>query len=145
MISVITVCYNAEKEIEKTIKSVLKQTYMDYEYIFIDGKSKDNTLEVINRYIPEFEKKGIRIKLVSEEDQGIYDAMNKGVKHASGEWINFMNAGDCFHDEYVLEKIAEHLSEEDDVVAGEYVYIEGYLGKRHRHVNLERICEGMMT
>jgi glycosyltransferase involved in cell wall biosynthesis len=103
MISIITVCYNAEKEIERTMQSVLGQTYLDLEYIIIDGASRDNTVKKAKEIIGEYPQR--RIRLISEPDCGIYDAMNKGIKIAHGEWVNMMNAGDCFTNKYVLERI----------------------------------------
>lgn len=98
-ISIITICYNVESSIERTILSVVNQTFKDYEYIIVDGASKDNTLEVVNKY-----KEKIDI-IISEPDRGVYDAMNKGIKMASGEWLIMMNAGDYFADNNVLEKV----------------------------------------
>lgn len=98
-ISVITVCWNCVGEIEKTIKSVLAQTYSNMEYIVVDGASKDGTLEIINRY-----KDSISV-LISEPDSGLYNAMNKGVKAATGQWCIFMNAGDIFASNNVLEEM----------------------------------------
>lgn len=98
-ISIITICYNAEKEIEGTIKSVVNQTFKDYEYIIVDGGSKDGTMDIVRKY-----KDKIDI-IVSEPDKGIYDAMNKGIKMAHGEWLNMMNGGDMFADNDVLTKI----------------------------------------
>ena len=85
-ISVITICYNAEKTIERTIKSVLNQSYKNLEYIIIDGGSKDNTMKIVKRYKDKISS------VISEPDNGIYDAMNKGVRIATGEWLNMMNA-----------------------------------------------------
>lgn len=102
-ISVITVCYNAEKEIERTIRSVLGQTYKDLEYIIVDGASKDNTIGIAKQIIHEYPNRDVHI--ISEPDKGIYDAMNKGIKIAKGEWVNMMNAGDSFNNKNVLEKI----------------------------------------
>lgn len=98
-ISVVTVCYNAVDIIETTILSVINQTYDNIEYIVIDGASKDGTLEVIEKYRDKISC------LVSEPDKGIYDAMNKAIGLATGQWISFMNAGDVFHDTEVIEKI----------------------------------------
>lgn len=98
-ISVVTVCYNAVKELERTMLSVLNQTYDNVEYIVIDGGSTDGTVEIIKKYADRL------AYWVSESDKGIYDAMNKGIKVATGEWINFMNAGDSFVDEEVLTKV----------------------------------------
>ena len=97
-ISVITVVYNDKEGLEKTIQSVLSQTYGNVEYIVVDGRSTDGTVDVIKKYEQEIDI------WVSEPDEGIYDAMNKGIKMASGEWLNFMNAGDVFYDENVLFK-----------------------------------------
>ena len=97
-ITVVTVCFNAEKVLEQTMLSVLSQTYKDIEYLVIDGGSKDGTLDIIKKYSD-------KVKWISEPDKGIYDAMNKAIKMASGEWINFMNAGDCFASIDVLENV----------------------------------------
>jgi glycosyltransferase involved in cell wall biosynthesis len=97
-VTIITICKNAENLIGQTVESVLNQSYENIEYIIIDGKSTDKTSEIINKY-------GEKIsKLVSERDNGIYDAMNKGVRFANGEIICFMNAGDKFHSKNVVEK-----------------------------------------
>jgi glycosyltransferase involved in cell wall biosynthesis len=112
-ISVITVCYNAEKNIKTTIDSVISQTYKDFEYIIVDGASTDATASIVEEY-----RKKFAITFVSEKDKGIYDAMNKGVRLASGQWINFMNAGDFFIDKNVLEQVSSSLSEENDFVYG---------------------------
>jgi glycosyltransferase involved in cell wall biosynthesis len=98
LVSIITVVYNAETYIKKTIESVLSQTYLNIDYIIVDGGSNDKTTEIIK----SFED---RITWISEKDNGIYDAMNKGLKLAKGEWINFLNGGDYFYDNLTLQKI----------------------------------------
>lgn len=98
-ISVITVCLNSENLIQKTIKSVVSQTYPNVEYIIIDGKSTDNTANVVMKY-----KSHINI-FVSEKDNGVYDAMNKGAHLATGDLIYFLNSGDYLYDDKVLGKI----------------------------------------
>ena len=99
IISIITVSFNAEKTIESTILSVINQTYPNIEYIIIDGGSTDNTIEIIKKYEH-------RISYwTSEPDKGIYDAMNKGVKIATGKWINFMNSGDTFYNNNIISRI----------------------------------------
>ena len=92
-VSIITVCYNSEKTIERTIKSVLNQTYQDYEYIIVDGASTDKTLDIIKRYEPEFEGK---MRWISEQDNGIYYAMNKGIGMAKGKLIGMINIDDYY-------------------------------------------------
>lgn len=104
-VSVVTICFNAEKEIVKTLESVLAQDYRDFEYIIKDGNSSDSTMDIVRSYIPKFEEKGIRIVVDSSSDNGIYDAMNIAVEESKGSWVNFMNAGDCFYNETVLTDI----------------------------------------
>ena len=98
-VSIITVVFNGENIIEKTIQSVLAQTYTNIEYIIVDGKSKDKTLQIIDKY-----KERISI-VISEKDSGLYDAMNKGLRAATGDYVWFMNGGDQINDADVLTKI----------------------------------------
>lgn len=93
LFTVITVCYNSEKTIERTLKSVLNQTESDYEYLIIDGASTDGTLDIVRKYEPEF---GGRLHIFSEKDNGIYDAMNKGIARASGELVGLVNSDDYY-------------------------------------------------
>lgn len=106
-ISVVTVVYNGEKVIENTIKSVLNQDYPNLEYYIIDGNSKDTTLEIAQRY-------SLSCIIISEPDTGVYDAMNKGIDLASGEWILFMNAGDYFYSDTSLSDIIEKSKNAED-------------------------------
>ncbi|MBK2094781.1 glycosyltransferase [Francisella philomiragia] len=103
--TVITVCYNSEKTIQKTLRSIKDQTYKNIEYIIIDGGSTDKTLEIINNY------KDIVDILISEPDNGIYDAMNKGIKLATGDYIGFLNSDDYYtndiFEEYNIALIKE--------------------------------------
>ena len=99
VVSIVTVCYNAVGVIEKTVTSVLNQTYKKIEYIVVDGASSDGTIEILNNYRSHIST------LVSEPDKGIYDAMNKAIDMVSGEWILFLNAGDSFVDNNVLSHV----------------------------------------
>lgn len=104
-ISIITVVYNNVISIESTILSVINQDNHDFEYIVIDGNSNDGTTDIINHY-----QDGISY-LISEPDNGIYDAMNKGIKVARGEWCYFLNSGDYFYDTSILSNISQQLKE----------------------------------
>ncbi len=97
LITIITITFNAVDTIENTIKSVLEQTYPNIEYIIIDGGSKDGTVDIIKKYSKKISY------WISEPDEGIYNAMNKGINHAHGAWINFMNAGDTFFNKNTIE------------------------------------------
>jgi len=110
LISVATVCYNSGKTIECTIKSVLAQTYDNYEYWIIDGGSTDDTLDIVRKYEPEFNGK---MHIISEKDNGIYDAMNKGVKNSKGVMIGLLNSDD-FYSENTLELVTQKYLEEND-------------------------------
>lgn len=125
LVTIITVCYNSEKTIERTIKSVLNQTFNNYEYIFIDGMSTDNTNSIIDKYKKQFEEKGVPVTHIIEKDEGIYDAMNKGAELANGVWVNYMNSDDYFYTNKILEEIFTNNSYEDvDVIYGDTRYIK---------------------
>lgn len=118
-ISIITVCYNAEKTIRESILSVISQSYNDIEYIIIDGNSTDNTLQIINQY-----KYAIPI-IISEPDNGIYDAMNKGIKKASGEIIGILNSDDTYPDSEVLKNVMSFfLKDSPDILYGDLIYVK---------------------
>ena len=109
LISVATACFNSSKTIERTIKSVLAQTYDNYEYWIIDGGSTDNTIEIVKKYEDAFNG---RLHIISEKDNGIYDAMNKGVKNSNGVMIGLLNSDD-FYSENTLELVAQRYVEEN--------------------------------
>lgn len=106
LVSIVTVSFNAVAVIEKTILSIINQTYPNIEYIIIDGGSTDGTVDIIKKYSDKI------AYWVSEPDSGIYNAMNKGIQVASGDWINFMNAGDLFFDNSTISRL--HLELLDD-------------------------------
>lgn len=115
--SIITINYNNRDGLRKTIESVINQSYRDYEYIIIDGGSDDGSREVIEEYAD-------RISYwVSEPDKGIYNAMNKGILKATGDYLNFMNSGDRFYDHCVLENVLPYLTA--DIVHGRLFYNSG--------------------
>jgi glycosyltransferase involved in cell wall biosynthesis len=122
LLSIITITYNAEQFLERTLQSVLKQSDQDFEYLIIDGKSKDSTLSIAEKY-----KDRIDI-LISEPDNGLYDAMNKGQAKASGKYIWFMNAGDEIADENTVSKLLHLLKDDPDVVYSD-TYMVDNVGK----------------
>ena len=128
IVTIITVCRNHAKELERTIRSVESQTWQEKEYLVIDGASTDDTLDVIKAHEASI------TRWVSEPDHGIYDAMNKGVRMAQGEWVIFMNAGDTFAGDDTLQKVfslsTSHSSllQDADVIYGDV--IKGKLVKK---------------
>jgi glycosyltransferase involved in cell wall biosynthesis len=131
--SVITVTYNAGKVLEDTILSVISQTYHHVEYVIIDGGSKDNTLSLVDKY-----RTNIHV-FVSEPDKGLYDAMNKGMALATGDYICFLNAGDSFHEDDTLQQIVHSMIESaqlPDVVYGETALVDS----RRHFVRMRRLA-----
>jgi glycosyltransferase involved in cell wall biosynthesis len=102
-VSIITVCFNSCKTLERTLQSVLGQSYLSYEYIIVDGASTDGTLELIKRFEPLFAG---RLRYISEPDKGIYDAMNKGIRMATGELIGILNSDDWYEENALAEAVA---------------------------------------
>lgn len=111
LFSVVTVCYNAESTLVKTIESVLAQDSTNYEYIIQDGASGDKTLDIVKSYADKFREKNITLIVNSEKDGGIYDAMNKAVKSSNGSYVIFMNSDDCFYSKSVLSSVENSLTE----------------------------------
>ncbi len=110
-ISVITIAYNSENCIGRTIASILEQTYKNIEYWIIDGKSKDKTVDVAESYREALEEKGVDYHIISEPDGGIYDAMNKGIRMATGDIIGILNSDDTY-EPYTLQTVAETFAKE---------------------------------
>lgn len=119
LVSIITVCYNSEKTVAKAIESVLNQTYSEIEYIIVDGASKDNTLSVAREYEEKFREKGYDFKIVSEKDNGIYDAMNKGIRMAKGQLIGMINSDDWYEPVAVETAVKTHLETGCDLFYGD--------------------------
>ncbi|MCT7522585.1 glycosyltransferase [Aliarcobacter cryaerophilus] len=118
-VTVVTVTYNAKQYLEQTIKSVIEQDYPNIEYIIIDGASTDGTIDIIKKYEKHLSY------WISEHDTGIYDAMNKGIDFATGELINFMNAGDSFCEKNTISKVIKEMDINTDIIAGDIYYIDG--------------------
>jgi len=142
-ISIITVCWNSAATIEKTIKSVEAQNYSDLEYIIVDGQSKDSTLEIIKRY-PH-----VVTKWVSEPDKGLYDAMNKGIRMATGDYIGIVNADDTFFDADTISNVVNFLKIHNvDASVGDIVQHreDGQIIRRYsaRNWNPEKLKIGFM-
>ena len=112
--SIITINYNNRDGLEMTINSVLGQTFQDYEYIIIDGGSTDGSVDVIKKYESQIDY------WVSEPDKGVYNAMNKGIGKANGDYLNFMNSGDTYHSSTALESIVGLHSNDDIIIGGYY-------------------------
>lgn len=121
-ISIITICFNNESDIEETIKSVLDQTYSNIEYIIIDGGSSDNTINIINNYKEKIST------ILSEPDKGIYDAINKGIKLATGNIIGLIHAGDRLFNDEVIAEIALLFNKEKhiDAIYGNSIIVNYY-------------------
>lgn len=122
IISIITAAYNSADTIADTIESVLHQTYKDIEYWIIDGKSKDDTIDIARRYDPMFKGK---MHIICEQDKGIYDAMNKGIKLCTGEIIGILNSDDYFTSDNIIEHIVKEFenNKETDAVYGDIHFI----------------------
>ncbi|NDW11793.1 glycosyltransferase [Bacteroides sp. 214] len=120
-ISLITVSYNASSTIADTIKSVLAQTYPHIEYIIIDGGSTDSTIEIVKQYEPQFNN---RLKWISEKDRGLYDAMNKGIRMATGDVVGIINSDDFYHRNDIIEKVIEaFLNKEVQALYGDVRFV----------------------
>jgi glycosyltransferase involved in cell wall biosynthesis len=119
LITIITITYNAEEFLERTLNSIRRQTSRDFEYILIDGGSKDGTMAMANSNADIFDK------IVSERDKGLYDAMNKGLSHATGEYVWFMNAGDELAETNAIDKLHRIIKEENpDIVYSDTLMVD---------------------
>ena len=126
-VAVITVSYNAEKEIEKTIQSVLEQDYLQLEYIVMDGNSSDKTMDIVQSFASAFREKNTAFRFFSEKDNGIFDAMNKALMKTDADYVLFLNAGDYFVDKSTVSSVFQDLSTRcADVIYGDYyAYAKG--------------------
>lgn len=126
-VTIITITFNPGALLDRTVQSILNQTCTDFEYLVVDGNSSDDTLETIQLLLPTFKEKGISLRWISEPDKGIYDAMNKGLRLATGDYVWFVNAGDIIASPNVLEKIVSSISSEEmepDFIYGETMIVD---------------------
>ena len=137
IITVVTVVFNGLEFLEETIQSVINQTYQDVEYIIIDGGSTDGTLDVIKKYEDKIDC------WVSEPDAGIYDAMNKGIALATGEWVNFMNAGDAFYSSNTLAMVFKNKKYNEDILFGDVNIIYPDFSRVQRAGSPRNLWRGM--
>lgn len=148
-LSIITITYNAEKTLERTLKSLYEQSYAEIEHIIVDGKSTDKTLDLIHKY------QNNKMKWISEPDNGLYYAMNKGVKMSTGDYICFLNAGDTFFANTTIEEImhsANDLAQSPDIIYGETAIVNKngtFLHMRRleapQYLNWKSFKKGMMV
>lgn len=136
-ISIVTVVYNACDLLERTIKSVISQTYSNIEYVIIDGGSTDPSVEIIKKYEKNIDK------WVSEPDKGIYDAMNKGLLSINGDYVQFLNAGDYFVEAQSLERVFSNIQKPYHVVYGDILLVDVTGNTRH-HKAIEFTKENLL-
>ncbi len=119
-VSIITVAYNSSKTLAEAIDSILRQTYKDIEYVVVDGMSEDGTVEVIKSYEPRFNG---RMRWISEKDDGIYDAMNKGVRLCTGDVVGVLNSDDFLTDDTVIERMVQQFTDDVGAVYGDVHFV----------------------
>lgn len=137
LVTVITVVFNKKEDLEKTIQSVISQTYKNIEYIIIDGGSTDGTLDIIKKYQYAIHT------WISEPDQGIYDAMNKGIRLANGDWVNFMNAGDEFYSPRSVELLKKYFQEKAVLIYGDVRIVYNSFERTQQAECFSRLWERM--
>lgn len=148
LFSIITITFNAERELPATLESVKRQTFTDFEHLIVDGASKDATVDIAKQ-------SGIsQMTVVSEPDKGLYDAMNKGIRRANGEYLIFLNAGDAFHSPSSLQEIADAIASgrKPDIVYGQTQIVDSnrqFLAMRHlsapEHLTFNSFKQGMLV
>ena len=142
-ISIVTATYNSEKTIEQTITSVIGQDYDNIEYIVIDGKSTDNTMEIVGKYA------GHGIKWISEKDSGIYDAFNKGIDISTGDYIYFLGSDDALYSKSTITKVVDNLEANIDVLSAAVMVVDGESGKQYpvfnNHARSKNFFNGRMV
>jgi glycosyltransferase involved in cell wall biosynthesis len=143
-VSIVMPVYNGEKYIGATLSSILNQSYSNFEVIVLNSLSTDSTMDIVHSFV----NLDNRIKIINEKDNGIYDAMNRGITLSQGEWIFFMGCDDQFYDEFVLDRISLHFNDEVDVVYGDVIWVPDMINESgpvlignllNRNVNHQRI------
>ena len=126
-ISIISINYNNKEGLRKTVESVVNQTYKNFEYIVIDGGSTDDSTDILDEYHEKINY------IVSEPDSGIYNAMNKGIKVAKGDYLLFLNSGDCLIDQFVIQKVITELNDKISIYYGNLIYSSNgiQIGRAH--------------
>ena len=137
LVSILTVAFNSEATIARTIESVLNQTYKNIEYIIIDGNSKDNTVSVAERYRSKFREKNISYSIISEPDRGMYDGLNKGARLAKGELVGQINSDDWYENDAVETMVNLYESEHFDAAWGS-IRIKKFSGDLIKHAKVGR-------
>jgi len=144
--TIVTVCYNSGNTLDRTIQSVLRQSYTDFEYIIIDGNSTDNTTEIVGKYVDHN-----AIKFISEKDNGPYDAMNKGITVSTGDVISFLNSDDYYLHEKVLEMVYHKIKAvpDGDFFYGDLLVVDNnapapYI-KRHASIDRHYMCTNALA
>ncbi|MBU5430217.1 glycosyltransferase [Kineothrix sp. MSJ-39] len=136
--------YNAEEEIKRTLDSIESQIYSDYEYVLVDGKSTDKTLELVSAFYQKMHQKSIGVHIISEEDNGIYNAMNKALKYVKGKYYIFLNAGDYFADNRVLYNVKTRLQTiQCDILYGDVILKRENYYKYETARNIQSIKKDM--
>ena len=148
LFSIITITFNAEQVLPPTLESVKRQSFTNFEHLVVDGASTDGTVEIA-------ERSGIKgISVVSEPDRGLYDAMNKGIRRAKGEYLIFLNAGDAFHAPSSLQEIADAIEQgaQPDIVYGQTQIVDAdrnFVAMRHltapEHLTFDSFKHGMLV
>jgi glycosyltransferase involved in cell wall biosynthesis len=143
LVSLVTVCYNSENTIEDTIISVINQSYKKIEYIIVDGKSSDRTIEIIKKYANEFPS---LIKYISEADSGIYYAMNKGIELSSGSIIGIINSDDWYENDAVQQVVETFKTNKSSMVHADMFVWQNdkKIFKAKGQKNLAKLCKGMI-
>ncbi len=134
-LSIITITFNAERFLLGTVRSITEQTCTDIEYIIVDGKSTDGTIDIVKECAGEISTKGIDFKWISEPDKGLYDAMNKGLQMATGDFVWFINAGDKLFDNTTVRQVVDAITDNIDVIYGQTLIIDSNdnpYGERHK-------------